>query len=250
MRTTCSDPPSGKPGGVTADTARLDKLCSVRRFEFPVDLSHAKAVNETLADVRRLRMSAIIVGLLLAGGAVWLILLAHPWSYILGAVLAIAAVTSLWVAVWAPRKVGNAQQLYEKSGLVPAIVAETRPRGSTILALIDIAKPTSDTAQYALVVRNVGTLPGHRVRVGERVPCVSVLTDRSTRSESVTWEMVSPMPIAWGTRDVTVLRDAVAAISDVEWQLLADKLSLVEEVSTSPTRHLLLDPAELPDELR
>lgn len=241
MRTTCSAPPSD---------SRLDKLCSVRRFEFPVDLAHAKAVNETLAEVRRLRMSAIIFGLLLAGGAVWLILLARSWSYVLGAVLALAAVTALWVAVWAPRKVGSAQQLYDKSGLVPAIISETRPRGSTILALIDISKPKSGTVQYALVVRDVGALPGHRVRVGERIPCVSVLTDRSTHSDSAMWQMVSPMPIAWGTRDATVLRDAAAAISDVEWKFLEDKLSLAEEASTSANRHLLLDPADLPEELR
>ena len=40
----------------------------MRRFEFPVDREHAKAVNETIAAARRLRVIALAVALLLARG--------------------------------------------------------------------------------------------------------------------------------------------------------------------------------------
>lgn len=221
----------------------------MRRFEFPVDRPHAKSVNETLGDVRRLQLSSVVFAIVLGAGAAWLFVLQHPWSYILGAVLAVAAVISLWVSVWAPRKVGSIDELYANSALVPAMVSETRPRGATILALIDVAKPDTAVPHYALVVRNVRALPGHTLTEGERVPSVAVLTDRSTKSISETWQMVSPMPIAWGTRDRTVLRTAIEAIDSVEWKLLRKNLSLSEKVRTAENNQILIDPHDLPEEL-
>ncbi|WP_027504241.1 DUF3239 domain-containing protein [Rhodococcus sp. UNC23MFCrub1.1] len=221
----------------------------MRTFDFPVDRAHARSVNETLGDVRRLRISSVVFAVLLAGGAAWLYVLDHAWSYILCAVLAVAALMSLWVSVWAPRKVGSIDELYASSALVPAMVSETRPRGATILALIDIAKPETTVPHYALVVRNVRALPGHTMTEGERVPSVAVLSDRSARSISETWQMVSPMPVAWGTRDRTVLRTAIEAIDPVEWKLLRKNLSVSETVRQAENDQLLIDPHDLPEEL-
>lgn len=93
-------------------------------------------------------------------------------------------------------------------------------------------------------------VPGHRVQVGERVPCVAVLSDRTTRNTSGAWQMVSPMPIAWGTRDASVLREAAAAIDETEWKVVEGKLSLSDEVAASDERRLVLDPKDLPPDLR
>ncbi len=225
-------------------------LDDVRRFEFPVDLPHAKSVNQTLAEVRSLRLSGIVVALLCAGGAAWLLTLGRPWAYIVGAVLVVAALTSAWVALWAPRKVGSVQDLYHESPLVPAVVSEVRPRGLTLLALVDIAKPGTADRRYALVTRNVQAVPAHQKRVGERVPCVAVLSDRTTRNTTGSWQMVSPMPIAWGTRDAKVLREATDAIGDAEWTLLKNKVGLSEKVSATDDHRLVLDRSDLPGELR
>lgn len=222
----------------------------MRLFEFPVDLSHAKSVNQTLADVRHLRWSSIIVALVCAAGAVGLIVLGQPWAYIVGAVLAVAAVTSAWVAMWAPRKVGTIEELYHNSPLVPALVAAKRARGYTLLALVDIAKPETSARHYALVTRNVSVIPGHRTAIGEQVPCVAVLSDRTSRNTSGMWQMVGPMPIAWGTRDKGVLAQAAATISGAEWKLLKDKLKLVHEVDATDERRLELDAKDIPAELR
>ncbi|MGF7122324.1 DUF3239 domain-containing protein [Rhodococcus sp. TAF43] len=222
----------------------------MRRFEFPVDKLHAKSVNETLADLRRLQWSAAVMAVALGAGAAGLFVLGQPWSYILGAVLAVCAVTSLWMVVWTPRKVGSIDELYAKGNLVPAVVSEIHPRGYTLLSLLDIAKPDATEPHYALATRTVRALPGRGWTVGKKIPSVSVLGDRSSRGNGDTWQMVSFMPIAWGTRDSKVLTQATARIDDVEWNLLRKNISMSEKVRGSSNQFVLVDPAELPNELR
>ncbi|MFH5211921.1 DUF3239 domain-containing protein [Antrihabitans sp. NCIMB 15449] len=222
----------------------------VRRFEFAVDRGHAKAVNETIADVRRLRMAAIVLAVVLGAATAVLISLDHPWSYILSVVFAIGAATSLWVAIWAPRRVGSIEKLYAEGPLVAAVVSETRSDGLTLLALVDVGLPDAAGARYAFVTRSVRSLPGHNATPGERVPSVSVLADRTVLPTGDTWQQVRPMPIAWGTRDGEVIARAIAAIDDAEWQLLADNLSVSEKVRRAENNHLLVNPKDLPPELR
>jgi len=221
----------------------------VRRFEFPVDKLHAKAVNETLGDLRRLQWSAALMAVLLGAGSAWLFVLGQPWSYILGVVLAVCALTSLFMVVWTPRKVGSIDHLYAEGDLVPAVVSEVHPRGYTLLALLDIAKPGAGSPHYALATRTVRALPGKDNTVGKRLPSVTVLGDRTSRSEGETWQMVSFMPVAWGTRDAKVITQATSRISDTEWNLLKKNIPASEKVRTSDRQFVLLDPAELPDEL-
>lgn len=221
----------------------------MRPFEFPVDKLHAKAVNETLSDIRRLQWSAVLMAVVLGAGAAGLFYLAQPWSYILGVVLALFALTSLFMVVWTPRKVGGIEDLYAKGDLVPAVVAESHPRGYTLLALVDIAKPDTTEPHYALATRTVRALPGKGYSVGNKIPSVSVLGDRSSRSDGPTWQMVSFMPISWGTRDSKVITRATAKIGDAEWNLLRKNISMAEKVRTSDKQFVMLDPADLPDEL-
>lgn len=202
-----------------------------------------------MADVRRLRVSAIVTAVVLIGAGIWFFWLAHPWSYILGAVFLITAATSLWVTVWAPRKVGTVEDLYAKGGLVPAVIAEKRARGVTLLALVDIAKPDADTRHFALVTRSIRTLPGHELVEGELVPSISVLADRNKNTIGDTWQMVSPMPIAWGTTDKTIIARATAEISDEEWALLVANIGLSAKVREADNQQLLVDPHDLPDDL-
>ncbi|MBJ8344222.1 DUF3239 domain-containing protein [Antrihabitans sp. YC2-6] len=219
----------------------------MRRFEFVVDRAHAMSANEIMADVRRLRVVALVSAIGLGAVAALLISIGHPWSFIIAVVLAIGSATALWVAIWAPRRVGSVEKLYAESALVPAMIAETRADGVTLLALIDIGKPAG---KYALVAKNVRRLPGHPVETGERVPAVSVVLDRTARAAGDTWQVVNPMPIAWGTADTAVIEDARNAIVESEWALVAAHLELVAKVRKNANHRLLLENKDLPDHLR
>lgn len=222
----------------------------MRKFEFPVDVAHAKSVNETFTELRRLRSSAALTAVFLIALGAWFIWIAAPWSYILGVVFLIGAVTSLWVMLWAPRKMGSIESQYAAGDLVPAVVAEKLPGGAILLALVDIAKPEVDEPHYVLITRIVRALPGHAVERGAQVPAVSVLADRGRNTGGRTWQLASAMPIAWGTTDPTVLARAAREITEGEWALLHANIGLSEKVRTAKNQQLLIDPADLPDDLR
>ncbi len=206
-------------------------------------------MNETVADVRRLRVSAIVFTVVLVAAAAWLFYLGDLWSYIVGALFLVIAAISLFVTVWAPSKVGSVEQLYADGPLVPAVIAETKARGVTLLALVDIAK-ADGSPRYALVTRSVRSLPGHELVEGELVPSVSVLADRNAKAAGDTWQMVSPMPIAWGTTDTSVIERAKAEITDAEWSLLVANIGMSGKVRDSDNQQLPVDPNDIPDELR
>ncbi|MBF6159968.1 DUF3239 domain-containing protein [Nocardia cyriacigeorgica] len=220
----------------------------MRRFEFVVDRSHAHAVNEVVADLRRLRISAVVAAAVAAAVTAYLVWLNHPWSYLLAVASALGAVTALWVALWAPRR-SRIDQLYAEGELVPAVVSHTYPSGMVLLALVNVGRPDSGETRYALVVRKVRALPGHEAKAGERVPSIAVRGDRASRTVGELRQTVDAMPIAWGTRDGSVIERARAAISEVEWRLLSDNLALADKVRRSSAKRLLLDPQQLPGDL-
>ncbi|MBF6134020.1 DUF3239 domain-containing protein [Nocardia otitidiscaviarum] len=220
-----------------------------RRFEFTVDREHARTVNEVAAYLRRIRVLAIAASVVLGVGTGYLIWLDHPWSYLLAVAFALGAATALFVGLWTPHR-ARIDKLYATGALVPAVVSESTAKGTTLLALVDLAKPTADGPRYALVTRTVRSLPGHRIRAGERVPSVIVRIDRAPASVGELWHAVTMMPIAWGTRDLNIIERARTTIHEVEWQLLTDNLDLAAKVRRVDAKRLLIDPQQLPDELR
>lgn len=221
----------------------------MRRFEFAVDRDHARAVNEVVAYLRRLRIWAYTAATALGLGTAFLIWVNHPWSWLLAVAFLAAAVTALFIGYWMPHR-GRVDKLYAAGALVPAVVSETHGDGATLLALVDLAKPNAPGPRYALVTRTVRSLPGHRARTGERVPAVTVRVDRAPGPVGDLWQSVSAMPIAWGTRDLNIIERAREAIHEVEWKLLTDNLDLAIKVRGADAKRLLLDPQQLPEELR
>ncbi|CAM3909567.1 DUF3239 domain-containing protein [Smaragdicoccus niigatensis] len=210
----------------------------MRRFEFAVDRAHLRTANEIVVHARRFRISALVSSVIFALGAAVLLVVEHPWSYILGGVLILISVTALWVGLRAPRRAKRVNELYRAGVLVPAIVAEVRPRGAILLALVDISKPNSTQAQMALVTRRVQTLPGHAIAVGERVPAVPDLSDRH-HGDDHTWQVASVLPLAWGTPDPEVIAAATSAITDSEWESLEARVSAWRQLHPAGTRHII-----------
>jgi hypothetical protein len=222
----------------------------VAQFHFDVDKTHARSVNQTVADMRRLQVSGALLAVVFAAAAVALLMGGKLWLEILGVLAAVAAASFLWVVAWVPRKVGSIQALYDRSPLVPAVVSEVHPRALTLLSLIDIAKHPEQGHIYALVTRNTPVPQGSKPVVGERVPSVAVLDDRSKTSTSDQWQLVSPMPIWWGTKDRAVILRAEAAIPSEQWKYLAARIGQSEQVRESADSRLVIEPEDLPQFLK
>lgn len=222
----------------------------MRNLSFPLDLKHAKSNNENYAELRRLRVSAMIVSVLLFAGGVALFLLAGGVWDIVGVALIVIglATASLWFIL--PRKVGSIESQYASAPLVGAILAAKRQHGVTLLGLVNVSREPEKNPRYALVTRTCPPIVGHPSVVGAKIPCAAVLADRTTKPTGDTWDSASLMPISWGTKDKSVIARATGEIDGLEWDLLKRSLPRVEEIRTTENQMVLLATAELPHILR
>ena len=214
-----------------------------RLTHVPVDDAWVRKHNENLSEVRRLQWSAAILGVIVLAAGIGMLVYSGfaSWAWIVAVMATAFALGCLAMVFYIPRKMGSLAQTYATSELVPAIVAEVRPRGLTLLALVDRAVDRSAGKLPALVTRSCEKLPGHEVKVGERVPCVAVVGNRSARGKDNLYQFISPMPIAWATGDAAVLRRCAKEIPAGEWERLRQNLDRVEEISALRTNLLPLD---------
>ncbi len=253
-RATCPTPkPDAGPGtdpaaGAAAEAAA--RIGGVRQLPFPVDVKYARSVNENYQELRRLRISSILVALLwIAGGVAAAIFGSGGW-YILAAALVVMGVGSIVMAYLLPRKVGSIKQQYERSQLVGAVLAEKRRHGVTLLGLVNVSRTGDVDPVYALVTRTATAVTGHPMVVGAKIPCVAVLQDRSSRYRGASWQTASLMPLSWGTKDKSVIGQGQSLIAGYEWDLLQRSIARAAEVDKSPNQMILLSNRDLPDALR
>lgn len=213
-----------------------------RLVRIPVDDAWARKHNQNLGEVRRLQWSAGILGVIVlaAGIAVLVGSGMAAWGWIVGVMAIAFALGCLAMIFYIPRRMGSLQSTYDISELIPGVIAEVRPRGVTVLALADQAVDRSAGKIPILVARKCAPIDGHQSKVGERVPCVAVVANRSARGGDNLYQFVSPMPIAWATPDKSVIRDAVKQIPEGEWDKLRQNIDRVGEVSAEVTRMLPL----------
>ena len=207
-------------------------------FTFDVDADHARQNNELLKDARRLQISAVLFAAILVGSGVCLhrILGGVPGMMALG-VLAVLALGSLALIVIIPRYVGDAESLYAKYPLCPAMIAKINSRDMVLLSLVNVNSDPDGAPRWALAARTVSRIEGHQRHTGERVPSVAV----SSMEQQAQFREVTPMPIAWGTTDPTVIRTAMRNIPEASWDLLRTNMSRLDEVLATPRNLLTLD---------
>ena len=207
-------------------------------FSFDVDADHARQNNELLKDARRLQISAVLFAAILVGVGVWLHRLfgGVPGIVILG-VLAVLALSSLALIIIIPRYVGDAESLYTRYPLCPAMIAKINSRDMVLLSLVNVNSDPDGAPRWALAARTVSRVEGHQRHTGERVPSVAV----SSMEQQAQFREVTPMPIAWGTTDPTVIRTAMRNIPEASWDLLRTNMSRLDEVLATPRNLLPLD---------
>ncbi|GAA1474525.1 DUF3239 domain-containing protein [Corynebacterium felinum] len=205
----------------------------MKNFNFSVDNEHAKKNNELLKDTKRLQISAALFGFILLGVGYGL---SHVYPGTLGTIIigtfAVMAVVSFALIFVIPRQVGTADKLYATYELCPAVIAEVNPRDMVLLALVNINANREGEPRWGLATRTITRLEGHNRKKGERVPSVAVTGRRSVKSQEV-WDEISPMPIAWGTTDATVIKEATKTIPFEQWNLLEKNVSKLDQVKAT-----------------
>lgn len=214
-------------------------MSEMKVFRFDVDEDYAKQHNEMLRDTRSLVISgiALFVLSLLGAALVWFLVdPASPWHLLGSLALALFGAMMLVVGLLIPRSVGTAQSLYDAHPLAPAIIAERKGTDYTLLALVNVNVDPAHDPAWAVVARNVRSLPGSD-KVGTRVPVAAVGGQRSIHDKE-RWQVITPMPIAWGTQDTAVVEKAAGAIPAEQWRML-DK-ALPHLGAAKAARHGLL----------
>lgn len=216
-------------------------------FQFTVDEDYARSHNEFFRDAKRLQISAAVLGVLVIGiaAAIWFVQGgATPVSLTSGFALLFFALLCFIVIPVLPRQMGKPQQYYDMYQLAPAVVAKVNPRDIVLLSLVNATAGRSRPAQPALAARTVTSIPGTAREVGARVPSMAVTGVQSPRSQG-RFEEISPMPVAWGTRDQKIWKKAESAIPAQQWKALDSLIDRVDEVVASKRSLLLLDKSDL-----
>lgn len=190
-------------------------------FKFEVDDAFAKKHNELLRDSGRLRLSGLIMGLLLVlAGIATYMFIETEWRITVGLGLGLFGIMCAIVGVLAARKVGTAQELYNRYPLAPAVVVEVNERDMVLMALVNTNVDPNLPPRWAAALRTVTSIPGITTRtVGTKVP-VAAVSGQVNSNDREHWQQISPMPIAWGTPDQEVVNIARKSIPQEEWQIL------------------------------
>ncbi|WP_313548144.1 DUF3239 domain-containing protein [Corynebacterium sp.] len=190
-------------------------------FKFEVDEAFAKKHNELLKDSGRLRLSGLIMGLLLviAGVATYLFI-DDTWRITVGLGLGLFGIMCAIVGVVAARKVGTAQELYDRYPLAPGVIVEVNERDMVLMSLVNTNVDPKSPPRWAAALRTVTSIPGITTRtVGTKVP-VAAVSGQVNSNEREHWQQITPMPIAWGTPDQEVVDIARKSVPQEQWQML------------------------------
>lgn len=212
-------------------------------FDFSVDEDYSRKHNEFFRDAKRLQVAAGVLAALLIVAVVLLfvILGSTVTSFALGIPFGFFAFLCLIIIPVLPRKMGSPQHYYDMYELAPAVVAKVNPRDLVLLSLVDATADPSRPSRPALAARTVTSIPGVAREVGVRVPSMAVTGVQTMRSKGL-FDEISPMPVAWGTKDERVWKDAERAIPRNMWSMLEGLVDRVDEVTASKRNLLLLDP--------
>lgn len=177
-------------------------MSGMKVFKFDVGEDFAKQHNEMVRDTKNMVLSGIALFILsIAGGiAAWIFIdPTSPWRLLASVGLILFGLMMLIVALMLPKSVGKTQALYDAHPLAPAVITENVGTTLTLTTLVNMNASDCGPAHWALTSRVVKRIPNTHDTVGTKVPVVAVGGQRSTRDKN-TWQVITPMPIAWAPR--------------------------------------------------
>ena len=180
---------------------------ATRHLYFDVNKAHAKKYNESYFEDMKSIKQVAIVGICAALLATWMIYIGRIWSIILAVIfILLFLATVVFVFVFISR-VGRPSSLFKRGVLNPAMIAKIEDSYIGLLIL------SNNGGKWVLYSKKVKALPGHEIKIGEKVPVTSIGTSGSNGTA-----------IAWGTDDHEVIEEAIVGISKLEWLVLSDNL--------------------------
>ncbi len=105
---------------------------------------------------------------------------------------------------------------YQQGLLVSAMIAQTHPLKIVVAGCVN----TNDEKPgiWGAKCMTVDQLPGHELRVGEKVPCAALFSGMMPFAGIYT--DILPHPLVWGTDDKRIIQEATEAIDPEEWKRL------------------------------
>lgn len=181
-----------------------------RAANFRPDIDRVKRYDIYQRKYTRLTRIVQGVGVLMGAWAVRLGTTGHgSWAV----VVVVLALLILLIGYMIGR--GANASIYASGLLIPAHIVALEPLQLVALATMNNDEETTDEI-YGIRRVTLTELPGHTLRVEERIPCAAGFGGSNLGG----WGYFEPRPLVWATDDPAIIQGATEAIPDAEWNRL------------------------------
>ncbi len=106
---------------------------------------------------------------------------------------------------------------YTSGLLIPGVIAQTHPLKVVAMASVNMNDEKAEI--WGAQCLSLDELPGHELKVGEKVPCAAVFSGMMPFAGI--YIMMMPRPLVWGFADMELIRDTAEVIDPKEWDMLS-----------------------------
>lgn len=191
----------------------MDHFDGTTCFEEWFDRKRAMKLDEEIAGNRKTkRKTAVVFFVLVLGG----ILLQWLGIFLPSVICFVLAGLTLVLIIFQNKE--NAKNylrlVYEEGVATPAIVTKTEPLTVYALGNLDYS---GENRIYGLKWFELNQIPGHKLQVGERIPCAAMFDEARERRQFRRFRI---HPYCWATGQIGILEEKIQEIGEKEWELL------------------------------
>lgn len=203
----------GQPG------QNLNFSVASRAINIEPDGEQIERYDEFPAQANAMQYVFMVLAFVVLGAAVYFL---KSGSWIIGVAGIVVAFIFAMLSYSSGKATLRKEIAYSTGLIVPAIITNTSP--IELIALADMSTAEEQEPIYGCLKMQVGSLPNHKIEVGEKVPCVSLFGVASQGYR----RHFQPRPVCWGFKDPKVITAVIQSISDSqdnanvtdEWQTL------------------------------